>query len=152
MERIRPWYAAAVVGVLAVLLLGVQSSPGVRLLNDLGVLPVPDHYTALSFNAANSLPQSAVPGQALVFAFIIANDEGASRVYSWQVTESADAAAAAQIDAGSIRVANQASNMVTATATMPAAMPTTGQRVTITVNLPQIHQDIHFSVELERKQ
>jgi hypothetical protein len=72
----------------ALLALGLAQSDGGRaLLDDAGLAPPEEPYTALAFARPAELPQAPRAGAEIAIDFHIDNHEGARRTYSWWVVE-----------------------------------------------------------------
>jgi hypothetical protein len=140
-----PRGAIVCAGVLVLLLLAGQTPPGLALLRALGVLQGPAGYTELAFVPSLTPPQSSVRGGQVDFAFTVDDEQGAAAGYTWRVVESADSGPSVQSDSGTLRLADGATGTVSAR----VRMPSTGERVVITVELLDTGQVIHYAVELK---
>jgi len=111
-------------------------------LNNLKLIPQPEHFTELYFNDHLSLPKNTVAKQPISFSFIIHNVEGVTTTYPYSVYFEYPNGSHNLFTSSSVTLADNASTSITINHTFRTSN-LTGM---VVVNLTPLNQHIDFIV------
>lgn len=99
----------------------------------------PERLTELYFPPRQPLPHTYTPGGMITVRFVIHNLEYKSMTYPYQITL-ADNKTSKRVAAGSVHLSDTQDAVIT----KRIPMPSTSERLAVSVRLPNVHESIHF--------
>jgi hypothetical protein len=116
-----------------------------RQLDEWKLIPRPERFTELYLENHSAIPQTVVPGQTVPFSFTVRNLEGEAMEYPYEIYALAENDTERRIVArGNLWLEHDGVKVVESAYSFPIDQ----KRVTVFVELTDLHQQIHFILSI----